>query len=361
VALSLEVGVIEQRFTHASLDYRSDGTAVVWSSGGVDGPDAIGAPDVWRYVPGEPEPKLIFHNEYRDSTVDLIEGNGLGDYAFVEQNLRVYGPGNWRLWFSPLDAPQPILVDSGDEAHGFIPFIAMDGEWIVWAVNHGPADPSQVVSELRVARTSNPTESVVLDTLPAERAAFTFPDLHRSRLVYGVATIVDADTGEEEYRIYLRDLRDRDARAVRLDDSGWAGMPAIGGPYVAWKENIPGDPLLQWGPTLVWRNLTTGASGMIDEAWMHSHEGLGYNHPSIGDRYLAAWDPNQNSLYLFDLQGQRPVLVEDFGEEIQPPNREKLALRPHVRGSLLAWIQGSDFTDPDPGLLLKYAFLPPPD
>ncbi|HEX2221774.1 MAG TPA: hypothetical protein VHK06_04550 [Candidatus Limnocylindria bacterium] len=349
--------MIPERFTFAALDYRSDATSLVWSSGAVDGPAATAAPDVWRYVPGDREPRLIFHNEYRDSTVDLIEGNGAGDYVFVESNLNVYGPGTWRLWYLASGAAQPILLDSGDDAHGLIPFIAMDGERIVWAVNHGPADPSRAVSQLLLATRTDPNPTV-LDELPAEHQAFTFPDLDGSRLVYGVAEVVDPASSREEHRVYLRDLDDPGDEPRRLDDSGRAGMPAIAGEFVAWKENLAGDPLLQWGPTLVWQNLRTRERGAIDEEWMHSYVGLGFNYPSIGDRFLAAWDPNHNSLYVFDLQERRPALVEDFGEEIEPPNRERLALRPHVRGSILAWTQGSDLADRAAGPTLKYALLP---
>jgi hypothetical protein len=359
--LALEIETIPQQYTFASLDYRSDGSSVVWASGALDGPAATAAPDVWRYVPGEPEPKLIFHNEYRDSTIDLIEGNGNGDFAFVEQNIGVYGERSWRLWYLPLGADQPTLLDASDGTHGLIPFIAMDGERIVWVANTGGPDPAKAVSRLMLATTSTPENPTVLAELPAELQAFTFPDLDGTRLVYGEAEISDTSTGQEELRVYLRDLDDPEAPARRLDNSGVAGMPAIGNGYAAWKENIPGDPLLQWGPSLTWLDLSSGETGSIDEEWMHSHEGLGFNYPSVGDRFLAAWDPNHNSFYVFDLHEKRPALVEDFGEDVQPPNREKLALRPHVRGSLLTWTQGSDFTDPDPGLILKYAFLPPPD
>ena len=49
-------------------------------------------PTRWRYESGAPEPELVFHNPDRDSTLDVIAGDGDGRYAFVERNERLYGP-----------------------------------------------------------------------------------------------------------------------------------------------------------------------------------------------------------------------------------------------------------------------------
>ena len=97
---------------------------------------------------------------------------------------------------------------------------------------------------------------------------------------------------------------------------------------------------------------------MIDARSMHTDPELSFNYPSVGDRFLAAWDPNHDSLYIYDLRSQQPLMVEDLGGDRMEGTREAVVGRPHVQGSLLAFIQGSDDAGID--LVLRYAVLPPP-
>lgn len=89
---------------------------VLWSSSSTDGPNATAAADHWRYESGAPEPELVVHNPDRDSTLDVIAGDGDGRSAFVERNERLYGPNGWTVWLLPAPGAKPVLADRSDEA-----------------------------------------------------------------------------------------------------------------------------------------------------------------------------------------------------------------------------------------------------
>lgn len=63
-------------------------------------------------------------------------------------------------------------------------------------------------------------------------------------------------------------------------------------------------------------------------------------------------------LYIYDLDTRQPVLIEDLGEDRNEGEREAVVGRPHIDGSLRAYIQGSD--EPSMDLALKYVQLPAP-
>lgn len=112
-----------------------------------------------------------------------------------------------------------------------------------------------------------------------------------------------------------------------------------------------------WGGLLVHR-LSTGQEFDIDPIEMHTDTDLSFNNASLGERFVAAHDSNHNLLYIYDLDTRQPVLIEDLGEDRNEGEREAVVGRPHIDGSLRAYIQGSD--EPSMDLALKYVQLPAP-
>nr|MBA3586650.1 hypothetical protein [Chloroflexota bacterium] len=93
--LELEVGQIDPEWVWPMLDFASDSYAVIWSSGVLDGPVGDGAPDLWRYIPGQPEPELLWRNPERDRQLAKVAGD-TDVWAFSE--ISSLGERWWNLW-----------------------------------------------------------------------------------------------------------------------------------------------------------------------------------------------------------------------------------------------------------------------
>lgn len=345
-----DIQAIDQQFTTPTLDYRSDGVSVLWSSGAVDGPGADHAADIWRYQPGQSEPELVFDNPDRDSALPIVVGDGTGRYAFVERNERLYGRGGWTVWYLPAVGVEPILADQSDAESDSVPFLALDQGRLAWGSRH--EGPDESVSRLLLLEPGD-TEPAVIAEAHAADTLFGFPALDGDRLVYATAETEDGGA-EMEFHVYLRDLSAPEAEPQRLDTAGAATQPLISGDFVVWK--VAPDNAFGWGGLRVHR-LSTGEQFDIDPVDMHTDTDLSFNQASIGERFVAAHDPNHNSLYVYDLERREPVLIEDLGEDRNEGEREAVVGRPHLDGDLLAYIQGSD--DPSVELVLKYVELPP--
>ncbi len=341
---------IDPRFTTPTLDYRSDGTSLIWSSSAADGPTAVSAADLWKYTPGGAEPERIFVNPNRDSRLDLIAGDGDGHFAFLERNERVLGDSGWQLWFLAEPGGTARLLDASDEASETVPLFALDDARVVWATVHQATDGPR--SELLMWQLGS-EGPVVLEEGDPDEISFAFPDLLGDELVYSAFELQGGDPAAQEFRIYRRDLSDPDADPERLDTSGDVAMPVLGRDVLVWK--VAPQNAYGWGNLIV-----MDADGRdplkIDTQSMHTDRELAFNYPSLGDDYLAALDPNHNSLYVFDVVNRRPLLVEDLGEERLEGERDAVIGRPDIAGRLLAYVQGSD--DQSQPLTLKYVELP---
>lgn len=349
--VGLAIQTIDQRFTTKALDYRSDGTGVIWSSSAADGPHVPYAADLWRYVPGDAEPARIFVNPNRDSTLDVIGGDGDGHFAFVERNARLLGDVGWQLWY--LDEPNtsPRLLDTSDEASFAVPFFDIDAGRVVWGTVHQmPQGPR---SQLLLAE-PEADRPVVLQEGDPNQIGFAFPSLRDDSVAYSAFEALGRNSTTQEFRVYRLDLERHGALPERLDSTGDVAMPVLAGDEIVWK--VSPDNAYGWGSTLA----VTGRDGEtlhLETAAMHTDSQLAFNYPSVGDGYLAAFDTNHDSLYIFDLVAREPLLIEDLGEGRVEGERDSVLVRPHVAGRLLAYVQGSD--DLARPLLLKYVELPP--
>ena len=347
---AFEFGVIDQRYTTPTLDYKSDGTSLIWSSSAADGPAATSAADLWRYVPGGSEPERIFVNTHRDSTLDIVAGDGEGHFAFVERNQGVYGDSGWRLWYLAEAGGSPIQLDASDDASATVPFFAIDAGRVVWGAVHesGGGPRSQLLYYDPAAG-----DTVVLQEGDPNEIGFAFPSLDGDRVAYSAFVAPDRDPATQEFRIYELDLARPSGEPVRLDDGGDPAMPVLTDDYVVWK--VAPDNAYGWGQLAI-TDQTTGEMWNVAPSAMHTDAELSFNYPSIGAGYVAAYDTNHNSLYLYDLASRRAVLVEDLGEERNEGERDAVLVRPHIQGALLAFIQGSDDLAQD--LILRYAWVP---
>lgn len=342
---TLVIKAIPQELTTPTLDYRSDGSSLVYSSGAAD-PGTTYAPDLWRFDPETEAADRIFTNPNRDSNLPLVGSDTAGRYAFVETNARLLGETGWSLWLLPGAGEEPVEIDRSTTQGSTIPFFALEDGRLVWTATHGN-EGEEPISQLLVAEPPS-YEPIELASAPLIEQAFAFPDLDGSRLVYNSFEAVGQ---AQQFRAYLVDLSAGND-PVRLDTTGDVAMPLLHGDVLVWKR----APLNAYG----WGILEYGAVDEpmteLDTVAMHSYPDVPFSYPSLGTRFLAAHDPNHNSLYVFDLDTETPFLVEDLGEERVEGERAAVIGRPSVAGSLLAYIQGAD--DPTTPLLLKYVVLP---
>ena len=335
---------IDQRFTTPALAYTTDGHALIWSSGAPN-EGAQGASNLWRHVPGSPEPELLYALPNQDSNLMALGGNGQDAYAFLEVSERLYQPGGWRLWLLPSPGTQPLVLDEAS-TEGYLPLFGMDAEHVAWATLHEVGGGR--MSELRVADIATGTVTTLMSR-PLEEAVLQFPSIDDGRIVVS-STTVGPDNAGYEVDVYLLDLAMPGVERQLNGDQN-AFYAAIDGDTVVWQQPSGELNPLNGGPLAV-HSLSSGRSRVIE---FPSHDGLVIDH-SVSGRWVTAQGANgpYTKLYLYDLEEDRAVLIDDLGEEIIDP--PLVDMRPVVGGSIIAFVRGSNA--PDAHLELMWGELP---
>ena len=338
----LDIGTFERDLSGTTLEFISDGEAIVYSSSRAADAGPRGSPDLWRYEPGADEPVLLWRNPQRDNAIVKMAGE-YGTVAFVD--IPLTGERAWNLWLIPEPGAEAVLLDShpGDEdVSSLVPSIAIYRPIVAWtAFDRGPAGP---VSQLIVAEGPDWTPRVVQERRAAE-AELWLPSLYGADMVYTEVRYSE-DRSRDERFVHLLDLSNPGAEPRRLDASGRATMPLILDDVVLWKEAEPGFNMFNWGEMYRF-DLATGEVRRIS-TWPQD----AVNYPSIGERFAAWWGADSFSFGVYDVERDEPRLIERF-----PADSQDNVLRPHVAGSLLVWlfVDGAAAGGPSE---LRYAFLP---
>jgi hypothetical protein len=345
IDLALEFSSIDQQYTTPAMAYTTDGTALLWSSGAPNGADAPGAANLWRYEPGGEPPAPIFLNPNPDSNLIVIDGDGSGAYAFVEQSDRLYQPAGWRLWYMADGLSPAVVIDEGDVADGVLPFFTLDRERLIWTVVHETGDG--VESQLLMVELSSMTETL-LASAEAVTRELLFPSAAGDDLVYSTITI--EPTGAARSDVFLLDLADTEAPPRQLNTEP-AMHAVIDGDTVVWQQPSGELHPLNGGP-LVSYSLASGTSRQLA---FPADDDLVIDQ-SVAGRYLtaeAALGPYMK-LYLYDLEDDRAILVDDLGDG--PLTEDStVSVRPVVGGNLMVFVRGHGQGE---NLELKWARLP---
>ncbi len=296
------------------------------------------APDVYQYLIGGTDPRKVFESSDRRATASPIAVSGK-HVAVVETDAEAE-PGAWRLWYVAEPGTDPVLVDKSDGADGVqgpYPFIALDGDRLVWTAFHQRAEGPR--SELSMASLPS-TKPEIIDSQPLNRFEHWFPALDGDHLVYGS---IETSATSIKRHVYLRDLGAPATKPRQLDVTGNASMPDISGDNVVWKESP--DNVLERG-TLMLYSLASRVARPIafgDEAMV--------NNPSLDDRFLAADVIDPTRLFLYDLIADKAVKLKEF-----PAAGREVYVRPHVAGGLITWAHSPAAEGSE--LILEWAPLP---
>lgn len=319
-------GTIDQAYTTPALEFRSTGTYLIWSTGARVDPAAQAksdsAPDLFGATPGG-KPVLLYDNPNRDSRLEFIGGYG-GRFAFVEDNIRVFGQGGWKLWYLPRVGAEAKLIDQG--VGGQLAFFAMSERFLVWT--HGDRDTSQ----LRVLELATMRQRILISA-PYSTLQFWFPHLDGSHLVYNTDEATP-DGASDQCRVWFQDLS-TDQPAVRLDATDTASEPAIHGDDVVWKEQTDRTLSFLNAGTLVHYALATRVAQPLA---MPTFADLGFTEPTVGDHYATAWPESDRLLYIADLQTGAFPAIADLGPTNDDPHDS--VGHPDLAGDLLAYIYG---------------------
>lgn len=335
--VAIDIHEVPTSVTELLQDYRTDGDEIVFSSGPIDDPQMT-APDLYRYNRDTGTRELIFRNPDRDSNLLPVAVSD-GQYAFAELNERLYGPYGWGLWYMSSSQATPRLLDQTDPEQQMpspLPLMALSGDRIVWQAFHQAADGPR--SQLLVAELPDGDKRVLLSARPDTEAQYWSPSLDGDLLVYSVVDYSQPDTPRY---VYLLDLGEPDANPRRLDTSGRAVTPVIHGDSVVWKEAAD---VFDWGTVTY---LSLSGTPPIHPDFGRQTE---LNYPSVGGRFVAAWGRDYGVVYVYDLERQAALLVEEWPES--PP---AISVRPVISGDLLLWVSSAD---PEDSLHLKWATLP---
>ncbi len=246
--------------------------------------------ELWRYVPGSPQPELLFASPRDEATISAVAAASAG-YAFVELSKPAFGKGGWRLWFLSGPGEEPVELDRGRASRaGSSPTIAMDDTRIVWAGFDEP--PSGPVSGLSMASIGDLSAVTELRTLPIRDGLLWYPTLNGDELWYGIIRADFDLTGVgDEFHLETLDLANRAKPPVPFPGAGNDFNPAVNGEFVAWKTTEPGDSALTWGTLHVMdRNTKAVAAIPVAKA----------DRPTIGDRYVAFEEISRSRLAVYD-------------------------------------------------------------
>lgn len=319
-------------FTTPLLDVRTDGREIAWSKGAPD-TDPAAAPDLWAFMPGDAEPRQILQNSNRDSVLALVAVHA-GRFAAVETNSRLYGENGYRLWL--LGGGVPVLIDQSDWHPGDrtipVPFMTMSDQQLVWVAVHHAAGGLRF--EL-LSYDLSKRETKVVESADASATSLWFPsfDQDGKRLVY--STIEDT-AGREQFHVYELDQVVPGSLAKRLDRDGLATMPVISGDTVVWKtvrENIFN------ANTLARYSLARPSDAPVPLSVL----GGGQNYPSLGSRYLVAWQDADSDVGLFDLRSGERRSIDPVPSSVQE-GRERAV----IAGALLVYLRADLSQEPKP-------------
>ena len=331
---------IDTKYTTPLLDVRTDGDEIVWSRGGGD-PNPSSAPDLWHYRPGDERPTELYHNPIRDSTLAFIAVRG-GRYAFVETNPRVYGENAYVVWV--LIDGAATVVDKIESKPGEmqlpLPFLALTPERLLWSTAH--ARPGGLRYEL-LSYDMRAGASAVLQSVDGATEAIWFPavDADGRRIVYSTVTL---SSSGDAFHVLVADL-EPGSSPRQLDVDGRATMPVISGDAVYWKR-VRGNVLN--ASSLVKYSLD--ARGTPEPVAVL---GEGLNYPSIGDRYLTAWQDADHDVGLLDLRTGERIAVDPVA-----PGAEEGRERAGIGGDLLYYLR-ADLSSSGRPLELWWQRLPP--
>lgn len=326
---SIEIHLLDARYIPADAPL-SAGAEVLWTAG------PAGASELWRYVPGAPEPERVFASPHADSAMTALAGSSAG-YAFVEESPSAYGMGGWRLWFLTAPGQVPVEVDRGNApGAGVAPTLALDAEHLAWAAFDEPA--TGPVSRLRLATISGLPALRTLIDVPIRDRKLWYPALSGQELWY--ATIAPDPAGLiDEFHIEHFDLTRPETPPAIFRGAGNDFSPAVDEGFVVWKTTEPGDSALNWGGLRV-LDRQSGAVTAIPVAKA--------NRPSLGDRFVAFDEITHTTLAVYDLASQG--LVELGRSEAAAPAYGGVSLD----GSLLTFFRQDDGGQPRIG----WAILP---
>jgi hypothetical protein len=327
--LDLNIQTVPDRFTHLLGQVRSLGDSIAWVTG----------EDLYRFVPGEAQPELVFSAPPSSLIPDFV-GSRAG-YAIITQetgndNL----PYRWRLWFLRDAASEPILVDQFDNDQMPLPTLAMDDQRIAWTRTQGDGD--NVSSELRVVAIDALDKAQTLSTSDFANVNVDDPALHDDELWYGVR-INDWDAGTESPHVEMRDLAHLDAPPTVYGSDVRAFMPAVNDQVVVWKGGgADEDSADNWGSVYVsWR--TDGSIERVPDA------GAGLDrllYPSVGNRFVAWWD-GRSQVFVYDLKARAVRQIVGY-------DRSGTAVSSSIAGNLLTFTTSHNGQN----LQLAWALLP---
>jgi hypothetical protein len=323
-----DVQELPARYTTGTELYNT-GTSLVWGSGR----------KLWIYdLQGTPQ------NVYTGASGDRlgpVAGSAAG-YLFVEKKAPTSVSNiRWWLYFLPVHASAPILVDRYTNGELGPPDIAINDTYIAWIVPTGTYTDTTL--NLRVARIDQPKQTQTLLAYNPDDKAIGGVSLWHDELWYDISTTGPGGTAAH---VEMIDLLHPDAAPVAYGADVHAYMPAANDQVIAWKG---GDPTLAAGnpapPFVYWRD--TGAYQQLD--FPTAGDAAQIQYPTVGNRFVAWWDVQAQQFYVYDLAERALRRIVEYD-----PHGPRY-LVPAVRGNLLSWVYFAN--DQAPGVT-QWAQLP---
>jgi hypothetical protein len=301
---------------------------------------------VWRYVPGQAEPELLWQNPDRDRQLAKVAGD-TDVWAFAE--ISSLGERWWKLWLLTEPGGEPRLLESHageEEAISLVPSFDVDAGRVAWT-SFDAADGGGSVSRLWIAETPA-WEPVLLAETDASERAYWLPSLKADQLAY-VDVTVGTDPSEDVRHVMLLDIGRDSATPRQLDTSGNATMPVLHDAGVIWKEPDRGFAMFNWGRLFQYSFETEAVTTLRIGPQEY------VNYPSGGGRFVAMWGADSSTFAVHDLERGISRPIAGHAAEVGS------IMRPHLAGDLLVWLHAhDDGSGNGPPAPIEYAWLPEP-
>ena len=325
--LPLEIHQIPAAFAGHVAALTSLGHEMVWSGG-----EKADDNNLYRYVPGEGAPELLFQNPRADSYLTSIAGSAAG-YIFTDDRWVDGESRGWALWYLAAAGAEPVLLDQSTDDRLPSPTLAMNDRYICWEVVHGTWDNR--TNELRVAPVDDPTRAVTLLSIQGNDSYIEFPSLWADELWYGIVDN-DWDAGAEYPRVEMIDLRNPAATPAIFGQDQRAFMPAASSDVVVWKSGgKDGSNALNSGVLTIYRRESGQIQALPIPGPSRAADRVSY--PSVGDRFVAWWDDIRQRFYVYDLDQEQFRRIAEYDWAT-----DELVTRPSVSGDLLTYVHSLD-------------------
>lgn len=252
------------------------------------------APDqLWRAPRAGGKPELITTSQFVHGHLDIMQLSKPGSWlVFMDAQELTANPPYLLRALNTLDGTEKLILD-GRHSKINMPDFAVDGDQVVWTAVADTDQPNCHETRLVLHNLTTNQERILEQTCIENQHMWSLPALS-DHFVVAEQELPDSKGGGSN--IYLYDLNT--SQFTALTTNGQSSMPAISGPWIAWKNG----PRYEEVHTTMLYNRQTQARQVL---------AMGRNNVYLASQRWLYWEGSPVSVY--DLEKQQFLMVASSG------------------------------------------------